>query len=146
MRTRSGAPACLDRFDGMFAFAIWDDARDASSSSRATGSGSSRSTTRPRRAVPLRLGGEGPHPGRLPAPLDPAALGEYFTFQNVFSDTTLFEGVRVLPAGTSCAFARTASRRGTTGTSSFEPDDTVARHEWVDRIASPSKPASCGSS
>jgi asparagine synthase (glutamine-hydrolysing) len=31
--------------------------------------------------------------------VDPLALDEYFTFQNVLSDRTLFDGIRLLPAG-----------------------------------------------
>lgn len=34
------------------------------------------------------------------AELDYGVLDEYFTFQNVFSDRTLFKGIRLLPAGT----------------------------------------------
>lgn len=91
---------CVQRLNGMFAFAIWD---------------------RPRRRVFLardRYGvkplywrwAEGvfvfaseikailEHP-RARRGVDHAALDEYFTFQNVFSDRTLFEGVRLLPPG-----------------------------------------------
>src|SRR4029450_10103097 len=35
----------------------------------------------------------------LPRRVSPEALVEYFTFQNVFSDRTLFDGVRLLPPG-----------------------------------------------
>ncbi len=37
--------------------------------------------------------------GAYQARLDPAGLREYFTFQNFFTDRTLFEDVRLLPAG-----------------------------------------------
>ena len=37
--------------------------------------------------------------GVYQARLDPAGLREYFTFQNFFSERTLFEDVRLLPAG-----------------------------------------------
>ena len=33
------------------------------------------------------------------AQVSPAGLAEYFTFQNILSDATLFDGVRMLPAG-----------------------------------------------
>ena len=38
------------------------------------------------------------HPG-VPRGVDLAALNEYFTFQNVLTDLTLFKGVRLLPPG-----------------------------------------------
>ena len=37
----------------------------------------------------------------VPRRLDPQAVVEYFTFQNLFSDRTLFAGVHALPAGCS---------------------------------------------
>lgn len=41
----------------------------------------------------------------LPPEIDPPALAEYFTFQNIFSDRILFRGVRQLPPG-HCLFLR----------------------------------------
>jgi asparagine synthase (glutamine-hydrolysing) len=38
--------------------------------------------------------------------LDAAAAVEYFTFQNLYSDRTLFDGVRMLPAGTTMSVSR----------------------------------------
>ena len=38
------------------------------------------------------------HP-QMVAQLDPEGLVEYLTFQNFFTDRTLFAGVRLLPAG-----------------------------------------------
>src|SRR5207249_3809627 len=38
------------------------------------------------------------HPA-MRAELDPEALLEYMTFQNFFADRTLFQGVKLLPAG-----------------------------------------------
>lgn len=90
----------LNRFNGMFAFAIWDRktrelllARD-------------RYGIKP---LYYTLVGKTllfaseikaflPHPG-FRVGLDPEALLEYFTFQNLFTDKSLFKGVRMLPAG-----------------------------------------------
>ena len=51
-----------------------------------------------------------------------AALNEYFTFQNILTDLTLFEGVRLLPAGRSLMVdvrSGGQSRKRATGISSF---------------------------
>ncbi len=37
--------------------------------------------------------------GLLSAEIDPDALAEYFAFQNIFSERTLFNSIRILPAG-----------------------------------------------
>ena len=94
--------ACVERFNGMFAFALLD--------ARA-----------PRQRVwlardrygikPLYYAAAGQrlifaseikallaYPG-LTVRVNRAALSEYFTFQNIFSDLTLFDGIRLLPAG-----------------------------------------------
>ena len=92
--------AAVDRFNGMFAFAIWD--RQARSLFIA----------RDRYGVkPLYYAWDGRtfifgsevkallrHPG-VSARLDKEALVEYLTFQNYLSDRTLFAGIRLLPPG-----------------------------------------------
>ena len=92
---------CLDRFNGMFALAIWDRRR-RSSSWRATATASSRSIT-PSSGPLLLFGSEIKalleHP-RVRAEMSPPHLLEYFTFQNIFSDGTLFKGVKLLPRAT----------------------------------------------
>jgi len=94
--------ACIERFDGMFAFAMYD--------------------RRPRRGrlflardrfgvKPLYYYHRGDlfafaseikallvHP-EIRAQVDHAALSDYFTFQNTFGDRTLFEGIKILPPG-----------------------------------------------
>lgn len=90
----------LDRLNGMFAFAIWDRrlrrlflARD-------------RYGVKPlywyHRNGVFIFGSEIKaileHP-QVSRAVCHEALSEYFTFQNIFSDVTLFEGVRLLPPG-----------------------------------------------
>lgn len=89
---------CLDRFNGMFAFAIY--------------AGDHIFLARDRYGIKplyyyiddkyLIFASEAKAILRHPAvkrAVDLAALREYFTFQNIFSDHTLFEGIKILPAG-----------------------------------------------
>lgn len=94
-------PEALQRFNGMFAFAIWDRRRQHLFVTRDrygvkplyyTFTGTTfvfGSEVKALTAAAVR-----------PVELDREALLEYFTFQNIFTDRTLFDGVRLLPAGT----------------------------------------------
>ena len=90
----------LTRFNGMFAFAVWDRERRELILCR------DRYGVKPvywwHQNRTLVFGSEVKailcHPD-VKARLDPAALAEYLTFQNVFSERTLFDGVSLLPAG-----------------------------------------------
>jgi asparagine synthase (glutamine-hydrolysing) len=93
-------PQCLDRFNGHFALAIWD------ARARRLFLARDRFGTKPLYylfdGLRLAFGSEVKAiltldgvPRRVSAP----ALNEYFTFQNVLTDLTLFEGVRLLPSG-----------------------------------------------
>ena len=94
-------------------------------SSPATASASSRSTTRARRPLRLRLRDQGDARGRRAARAStPQALVEYFTFQNIFSDRTLFAGVHAA-ARRACADRRptpTASSVRRYWDFEFDPD------------------------
>jgi len=90
----------LNKFNGMFAFAIWDKKEKVLTLARDrygikplyyTNTGSS-----------ILFGSEVkaflPHP-QFKSSMDSAALREYFTFQNFLQKRTLFSGVELLPAG-----------------------------------------------
>jgi asparagine synthase (glutamine-hydrolysing) len=91
---------CVTRLNGMFAFALWDRRRRRLLLAR------DRYGIKP--LYYFQQGGSVAfaseikalleHP-RLRARINPAALLEYFTFQNQFGDQTLFDGVHMLPPG-----------------------------------------------
>ncbi|HMI99783.1 MAG TPA: asparagine synthase (glutamine-hydrolyzing) [Gaiellaceae bacterium] len=92
--------ACVERLNGMFAFALWDSSRRRLFVAR------DRYGIKPlywydRNGLFL-FGSEVKsilaHPA-VSAEVSYPALHEYFVFQNVFSDLTLFEGVRMLAPG-----------------------------------------------
>ena len=97
--TAAGAPDCVDRLRGMFAFAIWDEASE-SSSVPATGLASSRSTipssmacstapARRRRCCPF-----------LPSiETDVEGFKDYLAFQFCLAGKTLFSGIHELLPG-----------------------------------------------
>ncbi len=91
---------CLDKFNGHFAFAIWDKTRQELFLAR------DRYGTKP-----LYYTFAGPyfilaseqkailtHPA-VKREIDLEALLEYFTFQNLFTDKTLLKGIKLFPAG-----------------------------------------------
>jgi asparagine synthase (glutamine-hydrolysing) len=90
----------LDRLNGMFAFAAWDRHRQELILAR------DRYGIKPLYYTfcnsTLLFGSEvkaiRAHPAYTTA-IDTAALVEYFTFQNLFTDRTFFKDVRLLPAG-----------------------------------------------
>jgi asparagine synthase (glutamine-hydrolysing) len=92
--------ACLDRFNGMFAFAVWDRRRRELFLAR------DRYGIKPlyyaRAGTTFVFGSEIKsfleHPD-FRVELSFPHLLEYFTFQNIFSDGTLFTGVTLLPPG-----------------------------------------------
>jgi asparagine synthase (glutamine-hydrolysing) len=124
-------PGCIERFNGMFAFAVWDDvARELF-------------LARDRWGIkPLyyaREGGRVLFASEVKAMLElgyaprvsPAALGEYFTFQNIYSDRTLFEGVHLLPAGHTLIVSGRGLRARRYWDLQLEPEEDVAEEEWI---------------
>lgn len=97
---REWGERCVDRLNGMFAFAVWDRREHRLF------------VARDRYGIkPLYYWFEGGtfifaseiksiilHPA-VSVRVDVAALNQYFSFQNTFDDRTLFGGVRLLPAG-----------------------------------------------
>ena len=94
--------SCISRFNGMFAFAVWDHSRRRLLLAR------DRYGIKPLyyfwSGSQLVFGSEIKavlaHPAVSPR-VSLEALSQYFTFQNVLTDETLFAGIRMLPAGTS---------------------------------------------
>ncbi len=95
-----GGLAAIDRLNGMFAFALWDRAekrltlaRDRYGIKPLYYCTAGRTIMFASETKALRF-----HPN-FRATIDREALLEYFTFQNFFTDRTLFQNVRVVPAG-----------------------------------------------
>ena len=94
--------AALERLNGMFAFAVWDRRKQQLFLAR------DRYGIKPLYYANVGnaflFGSEvkaiAEHPAYRKG-LDKEALIEYFTFQNIFTDRTLFKDVQLLPAGTS---------------------------------------------
>ncbi len=91
---------CIKKFNGMFAFALWDNRTNRLFLVR------DRYGIKPLyyhlKDGVLVFGSEIKsilQSGQVVASVDPGALNEYFTFQNIFTDRTLFKGIRLLPAG-----------------------------------------------
>jgi len=126
---------CVPRFNGMFAFAVWDKREQ------------SLFLVRDRYGIkPLYYGRWGQtllfaseqkaileHPAAT-RELDRKALLEYFTFQNIFTDRTLLQKIRILPAAT---IARV--RLG--GRESNAAGDIELQRYWDFRFREPDQPA-----
>jgi asparagine synthase (glutamine-hydrolysing) len=127
----------FQRFDGMFALAVWDRERRELTLAR------DRYGIKPlylladaRKLIfASEIKGLLEHPD-MKVVLDRKALLEYFTFQNVFSPRTLFAGVELLAAGT-CLVARADGSRASVRYWDFsfsEPDDRLDEAEYLEEL------------
>ncbi len=133
---------CVERFNGMFAFAIYDRRPKSGDGPHAAGR---LFLARDRYGVKPLYYYEGSgtflfaseikallrHPG-VSARVSTPALSQYFTFQNIFSDLTLFDGVRLLPAGCTMTVDAADSppvRQQRYWDYRLRPDDSVGTNE-----------------
>ncbi len=132
--------AAFDRFNGMYALALWDRKEQTLLLGR------DRYGVKPlyysvEKGV-LRFASEqkgilaGPEMSRC---LDRRALYEYFTFQNIFTDRTLLTGVELLPAGHYATLDLRADRPTVRRTRYWdyqfrEPDQTADLREYQEEL------------
>jgi asparagine synthase (glutamine-hydrolysing) len=124
-------PDCVERFNGMFAFAIWDERNKMLFAAR------DRFGIKPfyygRWDERFLFGSE--IKALIAAGLKPRvshlALNEYFTFQNILSDLTLFEGVRLLPPGHTLTVRDGRVAQEQYWDLVFDPDESVSEADWV---------------
>ena len=129
----------LDRFNGMFALALWDKARRELLLAR------DRYGVKP--LYYAQVGGKFLFGSEIKAILahgayrteiDLEGLLEYFTFQNFFTDRTLFKGVRLLPAGSTLRVV--AGRAGAGNPRRYwdyhfeEPAEPASEAEYVEEL------------
>ena len=131
-------PAAIARFNGIFALALWD--RDE----RALLLARDRCGVKPLYWAEVdgtilfasEIKAILTHPAYR-VDMDLAALKEYLTFQNVFTDRTLFAGVRLLPAGCTLSVGvdeRSPSVRRYWDWNFVEPEKPLAREEYVEEL------------
>ena len=104
---------CVKRFNGMFAFALWDNQREKFFLARdrfgvipvyyCFAGNSFVFGSEIKSILASKI---------IRAEIDPFALNEYFTFQNIFSDRTLFGDIKLLQAGTYIEIGREKAGSG----------------------------------
>jgi asparagine synthase (glutamine-hydrolysing) len=134
-----GPDAC-SRFNGMFALAIWDRLGQQLTLIR------DRYGIKPLYVAELdgcvafasEIKALRRHPSFASA-LDLEALVEYFTFQNLFTNRTLFNGVRLLPPGTTLSLSTSGSHKLRTSQywryTFAEPSAPRSEADYLDELA-----------
>lgn len=130
-------PACVERFNGMFALAIWDTRRQRLFLAR------DRYGIKPLYYCTARdcFAFASEQKAFLSMPgfersLDSEAMLEYFTFQNLFTDRTFFKRVKLFPAG--CRGFVSAG--GTLSVERYwdydfqEPDTPLSEEEYIEEL------------
>jgi len=131
-------PDSLLRLNGMFAFAIWDATKRRLTLAR------DRFGVKPLYHAIVghtvlfasEIKGILAHPA-MSARMDKEGLVEYLTFQNFFTDRTLFDGIRLLPAGHRLDIDRSTGTIRATRFWDFhfhEPDAPLSREEYADEL------------
>ena len=131
---------CLNRFNGMFAFAIWDKTRQQLFLAR------DRYGIKPLyysfQENRFMFASEQKAILALPAvrrEIDLEALLEYFTFQNIFTDKTLLKGIRLFPAGSWAEIplgiqANSLSPHSYWDFNFFEPEKPATEEEYIEEL------------
>lgn len=131
-------PDCLNRFNGMFAFAVWDRHKEQLYLAR------DRYGIKPLyytlQGGAFLFGSEQKallaHP-KTAREIDLEALLEYFTFQNIFTDRTLLKGIKLLPAGCHGIIERGSKELSITRHWDFnfiEPENPVSDEEYREEL------------
>jgi asparagine synthase (glutamine-hydrolysing) len=128
-------PACVTEFNGMFAFALWDGTR------RRLWLARDRFGVKPLYYTcignALAFASEVKAFLALPdfaARPDLFAVAEHFTFQNTFGERTLFDGVRLLPAGYHLGCEDGQLKSTQYWDLRFEPDPSSSLEEWAEGL------------
>lgn len=132
--------ACLNRFNGMFAFAIWDRKEKQLTLAR------DRYGIKPlyysHQDDTFAFGSEQKAILAMPRfrrVLNKPALLEYFTFQNLFTDHTLLENIHLLPAGHYATIDLTHNKPCLKRTQYWdynfqEPANPISKQEYLDEL------------
>lgn len=131
---------CVNMFNGMFAFAIWDKAKNELFIARDrygikplyyTFIGNTFVFASEQKAIMVH--------DRFKKEIDLEALHEYFTFQNIFTDRTFFKDVKMFPAGcwTKIELGKTDNRLDLVRYWDYdfsEPTSAISEQEYIEEL------------